>query len=188
MKLVYPEKYKKNNPKILTRIESDMKENRNFHYLFLGNVGSGKSLLARLIANAYNKRSDPFSKFHTIGARKIYYKYLDSINSFSNVGPIITGIEEYIKAQRLILDDIGNEKPGTESAHEYIGTQIEKRYDRIKENPEKHTHTIMTSNLAQKEMLNFYGARVVDRIQELFTIMVFDAISFRKMKQEVIEG
>ena len=188
MNLVYPESYKKNNPKILSRIVRDMKENNNFHYLFVGNVGSGKSLLARLIANAYDNISNPFDKFHIIEAREVYYKYLNEINSFRNVGPIITGIEEYMASQRLIFDDIGNEKPGTDSAHEYIGTQIERRYDHIKNNPDKHTQTIITTNLNNKEMWNLYGSRVVDRVQEVFTIMRFKPYSFRKEKREIIDG
>ena len=69
----------------------------------------------------------------------------------------------------LCLDDIGNEKPSTDAAHEYIGGCIERRYDAIK-GGQAHA-TIITSNLDMEAIRKMYGSRVQDRIYEVFDIM-----------------
>jgi len=52
----------------------------------------------------------------------------------------------------------------------------------------KVTRSIITTNLTGKQIQKLYGVRVIDRLQELYTIMKFKPKSFREEKKEIIEG
>ena len=187
MKLILPTYYKQNNPRIIERIQGDLKDDKSFHYLFIGRSGSGKTELARIIYKSTASHSNNPAEYNFIKARELYWNYLDNINK-NDFGSnwIIKENENSIKSKRLIFDDLGNEKPSTTSAHEYIGTYLERRHDLIILNRVKNT--VITTNLNQNSINKLYGSRVLDRLEEVFTIMVFKDHSFREEKIEIIKG
>ena len=190
MKIEYPENYKKNNPKILKQIEKDLKADETFHYLFLGDVGCGKTYLAKLIE--WNLRKANIIENHREvcieSARKHYLKYLELLQSdYTDKGDALDQHRRRIShGDFIILDDLGDEKPGTEAAHDYFAGVVEDRYDYIIKYD--YTRTIITSNLNSDSFINMYGSRVFDRLTEKFIIMKFKDHSFRQDKLNVVSG
>lgn len=187
-----PKDYKRNNPNILKRIDDDRNSNGSYHYLFIGNAGCGKTLLASLLAHDFASRlkGQTIDSPYFIKVRTFYRDYLGLLNSnFTDVHSAMKAKENKFKSRYVIIDDIGDEKPSTPSANEYIGAMIEERYDYIKLCEAKKTPcwTIGTTNLNQKQLMEKYGSRVVDRIEEMFTIMKFKETSFRRKKREIIK-
>mgnify|MGYP003111308960 CR=1 FL=1 len=187
MKLILPAYFKELNVNIIKRIRDDFNKEKSFHYLFLGKSGCGKTEIARAIYKSSAVHYKNPNEYNFIKARELYWNYLNSINS-TEFGSnwIIRENERLIKSPKLIFDDLGNEKPSTTSAHEYIGTYIERRYDLIR--TKKVKNTIITTNLDQKGIHRLYGARILSRLEECFTVMVFKDYSFRKENLEVVKG
>ncbi len=181
--LKLPDYYKENNPSILQQVRDDMENARAFHYLFIGSVGCGKTELARAIANSH-------PGFNVVRTRRFYRSYLEYISmSRNDKYESIRIIERQFRQKLLVLDDLGDEKPSTSAARDYMSSMIEERYDycSLPQNRGK-CRTIITTNLSGKEILDHYGSRVLDRIEEMFIIMKFKKHSFRHDKVKQIFG
>jgi len=177
--LILPKNYENKNPKILSHIHKDIKDNSKFHYLFMGVVGCGKTHLAELIAKHYND-------FRFVECRSIYDDYLRVMNgNFSDQSEAIARRQNVLRGKNVFFDDIGDER-NTETAHYFIGSLIEDRYNWIKKG--LAGSTILTTNLNIEQLGELYGHRVVDRIREMFVIMKFNKYNFRARKKLVIEG
>jgi len=201
----YPKGYKKNNKNIIERVEkdlllygnniidgvehSDMKVSA--HYLFQGVVGCGKTTLAKLIFNnCKTKIRHMDSKM--ISTRSLYEEYLRLMSStYTDKNDAIRALSDVTKKEVLLMDDLGDEKPNTDAAHDYIGGLIEKRYEHIRYHyPLSNLNcvTIITTNLTGQQIVDLYGSRVYDRIQEIFVICKFNDVSFREKKRTIIKG
>ena len=182
---------------MIAKIQRDMASGEPYHYFFHGKVGRGKTFLAQHIIRSYPNSHwyytspNPIAKTGMITVREYYREYLEF-----NKSKGWTAVADQKANDRLLhkmflcLDDIGNEKPKTEAAHEYIGACIERRYDAIK-NGKAHA-TIMTSNHDMEEIKGIYGSRVQDRIYEVFDIMEIKREkgkkSYRREKSILTEG
>ena len=196
--IIYPKGYKKNNKNIIAKVEKDLLSygtkisNRVCaNYLFQGVVGCGKTTLAKAIYTTCwlkGRRSD--SKATSF--RKMYEDYLSLMSStYSDKYDAIKELSLCTQKEVLFLDDLGDEKPNTDAAHDYIGGLLEKRYEHIKTGfPENKFNcvTIITTNLNGKQIIDTYGSRVYDRLQEVFVICKFKEVSFREKKRQIIEG
>ena len=177
--LKLPADYNIDNPKIIEKIREDMTGGGPYHYLFQGKVGTGKTYLAQSIVQSYPNNYNYYPSNNPIGrpgmiiVRDYYREYLD-FNKLRGYGAVqdLKANERLMNKRFLCIDDIGNEKPATVPAHEYIGLIIEKRYEQIKRG-ECHA-TILTTNLDSDQLTAMYGSRVTDRIYEFFQVMKFD--------------
>ena len=201
----YPKGYKKNNKNIIKRVEKELllygtniidgvqhDSNRvSAHYLFQGVVGCGKTTLAKIIYNSCKPKSN-YTDSKSTSFRKIYEDYLSLIGStYSDKYTAIQDLSELMKKELLLLDDLGDEKPNTDAAHDYIGGLLEKRYEYIKIGfpvNKLNCVTIITTNLNGKQIIDTYGSRVYDRLQEIFVICKFKDVSFREKKRTIIKG
>ncbi len=175
-KINYPVGYIKNNKNTLSLVEKNI--NNNYHYLFVGSVGSGKTHLAKIL-----QKTDDRFKF--VYARNIYYEYVRLLKGdYADANERIASLVRTGRTRCLIFDDIGTEKPPTAAARSFIEGLIEDRYMAIEEGIAQKT--IMTTNLSLKEIEMLYGERVADRILGSLTICKFQDISFRKKKMKVV--
>lgn len=171
----YPTDYKKNNPNIIKRIEQD--SGKEFHYLFMGIVGSGKTYLADII-------TDSIKGFECYTSRSIYNQYLQVIRNNSPMqGDEVQDVLDAFTCKSLFLDDIGTE-PNKTNPHEFIGSGIMSRYRFWQQG--RIEHTIYTTNLNSTKLVDVYGHRVVDRLTEMCTVMEFDKRNFRKRKLDKV--
>lgn len=84
--------------------------------------------------------------------------------------------EEFLRAKILFVEEVGAEPERCQSyGTDYIPVQnlISFRYDR-------KLPTIITTNLADDKILDRYGPRMMDRINEMFSILRFKGDSYRK--------
>ena len=186
-----PKSYIKNNPKILKKVTADLKSDKPFHYLFQGDVGSGKTCLAKIIAKnmlTSGQISPDRVDNLTISARKHYRDYLNLLGAdYTDRSQALDNLRRSIThSDFIILDDLGDEKPSTDASHDYFSGIIEDRHDYIRKY--EYTKTIITTNLDAKQFINTYGSRVFDRITECYTIMRFKSHSFRQEKSSIIIG
>ena len=203
--IVYPKAYKKNNKNIIERIEKDMQLYGNnmidgvqhdamkvsAHYLFQGVVGCGKTTLAKLLFYSC-RRFGNSSDTKMTSCRSMYEEYLRLMGSeYSDKYDAISELSDVTKKEVLLIDDLGDEKPNTDAAHDYIGGLIEKRYEHVKNyypGNRLNSVTIITTNLTGQQIVDMYGSRVYDRIQEIFVICKFNDVSFREKKRTIIKG
>ena len=83
--------------------------------------------------------------------------------------------KEFLRAKYLFLDELGAEPERCQSyGTDYTPVQnlISYRYDR-------KLPTIVTTNLADDKILDRYGPRMMDRINEMFSILRFKGDSYR---------
>lgn len=147
--------------------------------LIAGNIGVGKSVMMRLFAR--NKRQC----YELISCRKI-------ADQFATTGH--EALEFYTQPKRAFFEDpqtyfqrqIGYcfDDLGTENEKKNYGNQVNvmadiilNRYDRKFEYPWCQTH--ITTNLSADQIEQFYGARVRDRMREMFNKIVFVGQSLR---------
>jgi len=147
--------------------------------------GTGKTLLAIEIYKQF-KNQNPNIEHSFSRARELYRHYLSvMMSSYTDKGDAIKKAIRCFRSQFAVLDDIGAEKPRTEASRMFIEDILEDRYEFAKIYP---CCSIITTNLTGEEIGQLYGHRVLDRLHEIFTIMVFNDHSFRQDHTEIIEG
>ena len=82
-------------------------------------------------------------------------------------------VDKFIAYDLLVLDDLGTEK-STEWAYEKLFSIFDTRILLGK-------HTFFTTNLTLKELMDQYGARIVDRIRSNCRTFSMQGRSFRAM-------
>ena len=174
--------YQRNNPNLLKHLETKLINGEPFHYLFTGQVGCGKTYLSKNIINF------TLPRWQTVKVHTFYQEYLSIIGS--SAYDKFDALKEHnriMQSQSLLIDDLGDEKPSTEAAHDYFGGLIERRYDYL-ERKGSESRTIITTNLSGNQISNTYGSRVLDRIKHYFVICKFNDVSFRDKNKEIISG
>lgn len=144
--------------------------------ILLGNCGTGKTLLMRLFQK--NKRQvfrlanvkDIADEFSTDGAESRHVeKVKNPVNDAESFYQPFTG---------LCLDDLGTEdvKMHYGNRKNVIGDLIEKRYSR--QNTGVFLHA--TTNMNLQQVTDFYGARVLSRMYEIFNFIELPGDDRRK--------
>jgi len=192
---ILPEEYKIVNPNCIDYI-TKVFPTFEFNIMLMGTVGSGKTYLSEIIMDNLKRYFPPAensnmlvkNNFLLMESKNVYTKYLDAleIKSNSNERPVATRFN--------LLDDIGNERPGTEQAHNYIGGIIENLYDKWKSSDGAYVNILTTNLLGKKSkednspLLNeYYGTRTLDRMREQYTVLKFNNTSFRKPSHRSVE-
>ena len=188
--LQLPEGYENLNPNIINRVKSDLKNAKQFNYLFLGLVGAGKTYLAKIIYKQFYRLNHLENSSSFLLARDVYQEYLAVLNSnFVDKSTAIRKRLNCFKDSFSVLDDLGAETPNTDASKSYMADIIERRYEYWQENPKYIAGSIITSNLKTgQEIGEMYGHRLLDRLHEMYTIMIFTNHSFRNKKAEIIKG
>ena len=181
--LKLPSGYRLNNPNFLKQLKEDFKEERNFNYLFTGSVGCGKTYLAKIII--HNTGGSGF--WETLECRNVYKDYLRLMESnYTDKHEALQRLDDRVKKKNVLIDDLGDERPSTAGSHDYLGGLLVERCETIKRT--STCSSIITTNLKQKEIMEMYGSRVVDRLEENFIMVKFEDHSFRRDKRQIIKG
>lgn len=132
--------------------------NTNGKGLFLyGNCGRGKSLLARY------------------AIPMIYRRCLNRVFSVADCASPIANIDELLQRKFVVLDDIGRDTTFSTYGNRRDGVmEIISRAE-----AERDMLLVITSNFGQKELIEKYGDRTVDRIKYLCERIPFNGKSYR---------
>lgn len=144
----------------------DVMVKRNQGILFWGDVGTGKSYTAAMIANELLDRMVPV-------VMTSFVKLLKEMGTFDNNDNVY--IEKLNKARLLIIDDLGTER-GTDFA-------LEKVYDIIDSRYRSGKPIILTTNITisqMKECTDVRYKRIYDRIFEMCYPVKVEGLSWRK--------
>ena len=135
--------------------------------IFQGTIGSGKTTLTYAMYGLYKQLASPVIYTTAYDLHTQFKHYLEKEDS---------RYEEILKAKYLFLDELGSEPERCQSyGTDYTPVQnlISCRYDR-------KLPTVATTNLADDKILDRYGPRMMDRINEMFSILRFKGDSYRK--------
>lgn len=150
----------------------ECKYKTNKGLLFIGGIGSGKTELMSILKEyAFVNRLEKHFRIENI--KKIQY-------IFQNGG--YETIEYFADGMNLCIDDIGLEATSVNNFGNKANI-LEDLINNFYANGFKHGHLLHgTSNLNIEDMQDRYDERVIDRMRELFNVIVMDNPSFRKLK------
>lgn len=135
--------------------------------LLQGTIGSGKTTLMYAMYGLYKQLVSPVI-FTTAFDLHTQFKHQQDKEA--------SHYEEFLRAKILFVEEVGAEPERCQSyGTDYTPIQnlISYRYDR-------KLPTIITTNLADDKILDRYGPRMMDRINEMFSILRFKGDSYRK--------
>ncbi|WP_034889663.1 hypothetical protein [Gillisia sp. Hel_I_29] len=138
--------------------------------LLYGDLGVGKSMLFEILHRmgkflyGLNNKDFWFPKISTGSFVDQYMKSTkDNLSTFN--------LDAY-RQGNLYIDDLGFEKKAFNN-HELIGELLFERY-------RNHALSFVTTNLSPKEISEKYGARIGDRLAEMFNIIKWEGESLRQ--------
>lgn len=154
------ERYRE-NPEAYERMKMNLEDIKDFindfgktsrTFLFLGKTGTGKTHLSTAIAKAIIEK----------GYEVLYDSSQNIVSEFehdrfkSGYGPYEPHGDKYLECDLLILDDLG-----TEFVNQFTLSCL---YNLINTRQNKGLSTIISSNLAPKELTNKYEDRIYSRL------------------------
>ncbi|MFV8226220.1 hypothetical protein [Christiangramia aquimixticola] len=138
--------------------------------LLYGNLGVGKSMLFEIFYGMgkylYNLNNTDFW-FPKISTGSFVDQYMNSLKENSST----FNLDAYRRGS-LYIDDLGFEKKAFNN-HELIGELLFERY-------RNNALTFVTTNHSPKEISRRYGARIGDRLPEMFNIIKWEGESLRQ--------
>ncbi|MEO2126849.1 MAG: hypothetical protein ABGW91_01700 [Christiangramia sp.] len=138
--------------------------------LLYGNLGVGKSMLFgifhRMGKYLYNLNNTDFW-FPKISTGSFVDRYINSLKNSSSTFDL-----DAYRRGNLYIDDLGFEKKAFNN-HELIGELLFERY-------RNNALTFVTTNLSPREVSERYGARIGDRLAEMFNIIKWEGESLRQ--------
>lgn len=154
-------------------------EQPRFGVMLCGTCGNGKTTLVyafRRVVNYLNRQNhfsflqDEYNSFQVgfkiVHATDIIRTYMEDIKAFDSL----------VKSSMLAIDDLGTEPLEITQYGNVVTPMVrllEHRYD-------NQLFTIVTTNLTGAEIRQKYHARIADRFNEIFHVIIFKQITYRK--------
>jgi len=181
LKIVYPAWFEKNNPpEWYEALESIVESGKPIHLLFTGIPGSGKTELATIITEMYEKHCQKMVLWYN--ASKYYKRYLDNCGQRTEEQKFRYDLIMRSPADRFVLDDLGTENISPTSKWFY--EQFITRHDEYVKRKEAK-FSIITTNLDQIAIAERYGSRALDRLLQNCAIFKFKSESFRRRDKKI---
>lgn len=152
----------------------DIFPNNNVKNILLcGKVGTGKSCLLSATANRLLDRCVNCLYFTAFNLNSLFLKY--HTTDIKTRGAIFASL---VNADVLIIDDLGTEPVMKNVTIEYLTTLLNERINK---------HTIIATNLADKELQDKYGDRIFSRLTNTQNtkILYLDGDDLRHTPQNV---
>ncbi|WP_298527908.1 hypothetical protein [uncultured Christiangramia sp.] len=138
--------------------------------LLYGDLGVGKSMLFeifhRMGRHLYNSNNTDFW-FPKISTGSFVDQYMNSLKDNCSTFNL-----DAHRRGNLYIDDLGFERKAFNN-HELIGELLFERY-------RNNALTFVTTNLSPKQISGRYGARIGDRLAEMFNIIKWEGESLRQ--------
>ncbi len=175
--------YYKSSAEIHSRMKQNFEKAKKFalefggessgNLLMLGGTGLGKTHLSTAIAKVVLDR----------GFDVLYVTAMDMISDFemerfgSGYSSAQADIEKYFECDLLILDDLG-----TEVSNQFTVSTI---YNIVNTRLSKNLSTVISTNLASKELRERYWDRITSRLFGEYTPLVFEGTDVRLQKLKI---
>ncbi len=203
-RLKFPKEYEfiNNNLKFYKDIDEQIDNGEPMRLMFTGSVGSGKTMLMKIIADAIDKKDEEeysrtyeerMQEYLSTGKDRPEYVPIERITMddfYSDYFQVICSdcsdkSEAVIKRKarflkkNIMIDDLGAEIELNKNARSLSVELLQRLYNRYKDG--LVNHILITTNLTGGDMINHYGPRIYDRLKELCAggIVVFPNDSFR---------
>jgi DNA replication protein DnaC len=139
--------------------------------LLYGKVGNGKTTIAKAVCSTINLLYDSALLEEKKGVWQTSALELSSIARND-----ADRFERIKKTELLFIDDLGCEPITVKSWGNELSPVVELIYHRY----DRQLFTIISSNLSDEDFKERYGARIDDRMREMFDRLSFTNNSFRK--------
>lgn len=150
------------NKKLARGIAGEYLKGASYNTLFYGSVGTGKSHLSMSMLQAVNEYSVPFKKCLFVSTDELMRRIKDSFNNKQSSYTEQAMVERLIKADLLVLDDLGAETGSTgtdKGATDYTVRTLNAIVNGRMDKP-----TIFTTNLSSTELTKMYDKRLMSRM------------------------
>lgn len=161
-------------------VEAEHNLNPNKGILLYGNIGTGKTTLMKYFQEAV---AAPFRMASAIDLVNDYQSQKNGQDIISDYADLFqNNVQSRFFGNRnigLCIDDVGVESEARNfgNAKNVIGEIISTRYQNL-----RGPFTHITTNLTPTELRELYGARVYDRMKEMFNVVEFPATSHSRRK------
>ena len=143
-----------------------------FGIMLCGNCGNGKTTMMYAIRNLINYLSRMGAI--TIGNTRPELEVMDAMSIVKRAKD--DELMNIATKQMLGIDDLGNEPAEVMNYGNVVNPLAELLEIRYK----RQLYTIVTTNLIPKQIREKYGARVADRLNEMFGVVIFKNSTYRK--------
>lgn len=192
LEIIYPVGYTfNNNPEFYQELKERVESGNPFHFLFVGNAGSGKTYLANIIMDMVQAHYG-WKYLQKINCSTFYQEYTNTFSANREEKTDKLKAFEKQPNTKFIMDDLGTEQDTTNSRWFYSNL-INNDYLNIKDGTAESS--IITTNLRDitngtktNQFTDRYGTRTIDRILENYTVFIFAEHSFRRDKKQIIQG
>lgn len=200
--------YINNNIKFYKDLDEAIDKGLPIRRSFTGGVGTGKTDLMTIVANAldrkseqdfqqqYDERMDMYlstgdpkhypkvNKIERISMAEFWDDYFRLICSdFSDKSDAIKKRKNRFRKESVFIDDLGAEVEMNDKAKRLTIEMFQFIYEEYKKNNVKHL--MITTNLDASGVVKNYGERIYDRMLEMCVINIFPRRSFRELKSVV---
>lgn len=181
-KLKLPNTYIQDNPNTLKTIDLELQKDDSKVFIIMGSVGSGKTLLANIIADSVIP-----SEF-----RRGMFKYVVCMDSWRRAKEYYStgGKQDEVAsltepAPFMIIDDLGAED-NTEAGRMHFVNMLTRAYDYTVVGKTKLL--VITTNLGIDNIEERYGERVRSRLDEIALYCLLNKKDYRKEKRRGVRG
>lgn len=143
-----------------------------FGIMLCGNCGNGKTTMMYAIRNLVNYLSRMGAI--TIGNTRPELEVMDAMSIVKRAKD--DELMNIATKQMLGIDDLGNEPAEVMNYGNVVNPLAELLEIRYK----RQLYTIVTTNLIPRQIREKYGARVADRFNEMFGVVIFKNSTYRK--------
>lgn len=155
----------------LTKVSDFLVNPKKTGLIIMGSIGNGKTTMAKAVCSMINTLYDS-----PVTSERKFIKTISAIK-LSNMATEDKGDYQIAKkTPMLFIDDVGCEP----SVVKVWGNELSPFVELIYHRYDNQLFTILTTNLNKEMLQKTYGDRVIDRMNEMFEVLIFKSKSYRR--------